>query len=65
MGHLINTSNDKGYSINKVLLNSSSNRTIKGKKAKLYKPIEEFSWKDATKREVKEEAIASYKQFAF
>jgi hypothetical protein len=65
MGHFIKTSTDNNKSIDTVILTADSKSFTKDNEAKLYKPIEQFSWRDATKREVKEEAISAYKKFAF
>jgi hypothetical protein len=65
MGFLLKKNNkvsDTKFSLSKSDLGKtmSSDSTIK-----LYKPISEFDWKDATKSERKKTAIDAYKEFAF
>lgn len=65
-----------GFLIKNLKTNSkdslSSNISVKGvnndnlmSKTKLYKPLDEFNWIDADKRERKEVSLKAYKVFAF
>lgn len=62
MGFLISKSK-KVTSVAKLSVKNASE--IVDTDFKLYKPINEFEWKDATKKERKKVAIEAYKKFAF
>ena len=62
MGHLI-TKKVSG----KLNVKSDSSKTTDSSYSSLdlYKPIDEFKWKDANKRERKKHLIEAYKELAF
>jgi hypothetical protein len=66
MGFLLNK--NKVASVDKLSIGKSKSVTksdFENVAIELYKPLTEFGWKDATKRERKEIAIEAYKDFAF
>jgi hypothetical protein len=58
MGHLITK-------VNSDKLNTKSSKSVNSSNLDLYKPIDEFKWKDANKKERKKHLIDAYKQLAF
>lgn len=42
----------------KIIIASKDEQTLE--ESTLYRPISEFSWKDASKKEIRKEAIESY-----
>jgi hypothetical protein len=66
MGFLIKnlkTNSRNSLSLNDVVKGNSNEHLVS--KTKLYKPLNEFNWIDADKRERKEVSIKAYKEFAF
>jgi hypothetical protein len=48
-----------------LIKNNTTEVTDSTATLKLYKPIEEFKWKDASKKEKKETAVNSYRSMAY
>lgn len=63
MGFIIKNIVSEKSAIKSTSIKLSSTRD--GSHVSLYKPISEFEWKDADKRERKDTAIEAYKKLAF